>query len=128
MADIGTMVISTNGGMTFGGGGAGDIVLGGFYDDGAMSSSPMYSTALPADYHQWCGPLSECKGADEMEIGGNTCHLCGEKIIGKNTYGHLGKRGQWKTATYVRYQCGTTVEISAKGKKSVVIGDDCIQI
>jgi hypothetical protein len=106
------VVISTSSGMTLGAGG-GSVLEGSYY-----GGSYDHSILAP----------SECKGVDEMEIGGNTCHLCGAKIVEKDSYGHLGKRGAWKTATYVRYQCGMTVEISAKGKKSVVIGDDCIQI
>jgi hypothetical protein len=102
------------------------ITLGGGGGSGYILESTYY------DYSGACGfPIlapSECKGVDEMEIGGNICHLCGEKTVTKNIHGHLGKKGQWKTGTFVLYECGTSVETSAKGKKLVVIGDDCIQI
>jgi hypothetical protein len=79
-------------------------------------------------YYAGAANLSSNYKGDEMEIGGNTCHLCGAVIILRNTYGHLGKQDQWRTETYVRYRCGTTIETSAKGKKKVARGDKCIII
>jgi len=61
------------------------------------------------------------------EIGGAFCHLCGQEREYANSYTTYKKNGP-KTKQCIQYKCGTHVDVTPKGKKSVAVGDDCIQI
>jgi len=62
-----------------------------------------------------------------MEIGGDTCHLCGARIASRTTEEWQGKRF-WKTSREVQYECGTSVFTNSKGKNLVYVGSDCIRM
>jgi hypothetical protein len=96
------------------------ITISGFYDDGAPSGPPQVSWSVSTSANTNLGGT--------MTIGGDTCHLCGEESVFKNTYGKRRKDGSWKMTTVVEYACGTRVETSPKGQNSVFVGEDCIQL
>jgi len=71
--------------------------------------------------------LSYDNEGDSVEIGGSTCHLCGQPVKYKNTGGRRKKSGQWVEHVDITYTCGTNVFVSSKGNKTVSMGANCVQ-
>jgi hypothetical protein len=63
-----------------------------------------------------------------VEIGGNTCHLCGAEKDAEYTNSQRKKSGQWKTSKTTVYACDSSVYTDPKGKKHVTVGKDCIKV
>jgi len=61
-------------------------------------------------------------------IGGATCHLCGAEMDYENVYRRRQKHGVMIVRRQIGYTCGTYVSVSRKGKKTVVLGADCVNI
>lgn len=107
------------------------ITLSGYYDYSAPSSllrygqSPWVGTGKMGNIRIGLADMRD--GGADMTIGGDTCHLCGEESIFKNTYSKRRKDGSWKTTTVVEYACGTRVDTSPRGKHTVTTGVDCLQ-
>ena len=71
-----------------------------------------------------------------MEIGGDTCHLCGAKLLQHNC--DIVFKNRKHVRNVKRYECGTIVDKSYKSQgegymmedteQHVILGDNCVEI
>lgn len=99
----------------------GPITLTGPYDDTEPAGPPYLHAA-------WTRTGSANEGGTMSVIGGTNCHLCGREKEYENTYSIRKNNGDWKTRRDVDYACGTNVLVSSKGKKTVALGYNCVQL